>query len=221
MNCRKVSHLLSAYMDAELPGFEHRQVHEHIGRCEDCAHEYQSLLQMKRLLAGMRMREPQADLPGRILNHIHTQHANSRSDWLSNWWSMLNGWMEIQIPRRASLPIAASIAFAGVVYASCIIDRSEEIAFRRDTADAGFHTMPSAMVAELQPAQASAPDNLYPTQDYHFQPPISYAGAQTVGNRFINPPVFESTQSPLRRYPNQRQRQLAPSLNLLGQQGQR
>ena len=44
MNCNKVSNLLSAYMDGELLGFEHRLIHQHISRCAECSAEYEELL---------------------------------------------------------------------------------------------------------------------------------------------------------------------------------
>ena len=71
MNCRKVNHLLSAYMDGELPGVEHRQIREHLMHCVECCQEYEALLRMKRLLAQMGLREPQNSLATRIVRHIH------------------------------------------------------------------------------------------------------------------------------------------------------
>lgn len=152
MNCRKVSHLLSAYMDAELPGVEHRQVHEHIAHCDDCAKEYHALLRMKRLLAGMRVREPQADLPHRIISHIHTQNQHTRT---SPWWWTLRGWLELNVSKRAALPVVASMAAMAVIYLSVAIDHSNEIA---------FHPTPPGVtrLPEEQPEIASVP----PIQNY-------------------------------------------------------
>ncbi len=73
MNCSKVSHMLSAYMDGELQGVEHRLVHQHLTHCSKCAKEYSGLLQMKRLLSGMRMRESDGDLAASIIEKVHSQ----------------------------------------------------------------------------------------------------------------------------------------------------
>ena len=47
MNCRKVSHLLSAYMDGELAGVENLQIRQHLSNCDDCNDEYEELLGTK------------------------------------------------------------------------------------------------------------------------------------------------------------------------------
>ncbi len=85
MNCRKVNQFLSAYMDGELPGVEHRQIYEHLNRCQDCQREYDSLLQMKRMLGSMRTAHPALDLQTRIAYAIsweETQEANRTPDMI-------------------------------------------------------------------------------------------------------------------------------------------
>ena len=66
MNCNKVSQLLSAFMDGELLGYEHRLIHQHLQRCSECRVEYEELLQMKRLLSAMRVCEPCHQLAANI-----------------------------------------------------------------------------------------------------------------------------------------------------------
>ncbi len=66
MNCRKVNQYLSAYMDGELRGVEHRQIFEHLSRCPECEQEYASLLQMKRMLGSMRTVSPSRELQAKI-----------------------------------------------------------------------------------------------------------------------------------------------------------
>ena len=148
MNCRKVSHLLSAYMDGELPGVEHRQIHEHLGQCPDCAQEYRGLLQMKRLLAGMRVREAQTDLPVRIIQQVHAQDTGSRTQAGSSWLDSIARLLTSQNPRPQALALAASFAIVGIVYASYAIDRSEQIV---------WHATTPAEIARLQPAPVSDP----------------------------------------------------------------
>jgi anti-sigma factor RsiW len=58
-------------MDGELPGVEHRQVYEHLHRCEECEREYATLLQMKRMLGSLRVQEPRPELPEMILRRVN------------------------------------------------------------------------------------------------------------------------------------------------------
>lgn len=73
MNCRNVLHLLSAYMDGELRGVEHRLVHDHLARCPECDAEYQDLLLTKRLLGRMRLQMPREELSALILQRISAE----------------------------------------------------------------------------------------------------------------------------------------------------
>ena len=73
MNCRNVLHLLSAYMDGELRGVEHRLVHDHLARCPECDAEYQDLLMTKRLLGRMRLQMPREELSELILQRISAE----------------------------------------------------------------------------------------------------------------------------------------------------
>lgn len=89
MNCRKVNQLLSAYMDGELCGVDQRQVFEHLARCPECDQEYQSFLQMKRMLGCMRTQQPSPDLQARIsyaLTWEENQAANRTPSML--WMRM-------------------------------------------------------------------------------------------------------------------------------------
>lgn len=79
MNCRKVTQLLSAYMDGELRGVEQRQIFEHLTRCAECNQEYESFLQMKRMLGCMRTQQPSRDLQARISYAVTWEEAHSAS----------------------------------------------------------------------------------------------------------------------------------------------
>ena len=62
----------------ELRGIEHRQVFEHISRCTECSHEYESFLQMKRMLGCMRTQHPSLDLQERISYAVTWEERNRR-----------------------------------------------------------------------------------------------------------------------------------------------
>ena len=174
MNCRKVTHFLSAYMDGELPGVEHRQIHEHIAQCPDCAKEYHGLLQMKRLLAGMRLREPQVDLPARIISQIHTQQDAQSVKTRTSWKGLITRWIAMPAPRQSVMALAASLAACGIIYASYAIDHSEQIV---------WHTTTPADIARLQPAPAG------PSEAPTFTP----RGGTQIGSSNWLPADYEST----------------------------
>ncbi|MDE2126119.1 MAG: zf-HC2 domain-containing protein [Armatimonadetes bacterium] len=77
MNCRKVRAYLSAYIDAELRGHEHQLVGAHLRTCSSCREEYERLLQVKRLLGRMPVRDCAPDLASRI-----SQYARVRTPLL-------------------------------------------------------------------------------------------------------------------------------------------
>lgn len=81
MNCRKVSSSLSAYIDGELAGVEHRMIFDHLAFCSDCADEYEGLLKMKRMVSMLKIREPLASLPTSIINRVEEERQHPRS-WL-------------------------------------------------------------------------------------------------------------------------------------------
>ena len=89
MNCRKVNQLLSAYMDGELRGVEHRQVFEHLARCPECLEEYESFLQMKRMLGVMRTHQPSADLEARIAYSVTWDETQAASRTPGMIWMRL------------------------------------------------------------------------------------------------------------------------------------
>ena len=81
MNFNKVSQLLSAYMDGELMGYEHRHIHQHLHRCRECRTEYEDLLQMKRMLSAMRMREPAHEMTVSILHRLTAEESAADFRW--------------------------------------------------------------------------------------------------------------------------------------------
>ena len=93
MNCRKVNQLLSAYMDSELPGIEHRQIRSHLAACSPCRDEYEALLQTKRLLAGLQILAPRPDFAAEISRNIERYGESPMSPRFtrralgSPWWT--------------------------------------------------------------------------------------------------------------------------------------
>lgn len=62
MNCRRVSSLISAYMDGELTGVEMLQIRRHLDDCPACTSQYESLRSTKQLLSRLPYPEPRPGL---------------------------------------------------------------------------------------------------------------------------------------------------------------
>ncbi len=158
MNCRKVNHLLSAYMDGELPGVEHRQIHEHLARCPECAEEYAGLLRMKRLLAGMRVREPRTDLATRIVEQVHRSQETPRIGPIVRWTEQVGVWWKAAAPSPPALALGAGLAIIGVIGVSHIVENREPIHWNPVTASV-LANQPLAPESPLAP-QDSDPVHL-------------------------------------------------------------
>lgn len=100
MNCNKVSNLLSAFMDGELLGYEHRLIHQHLQRCAECQAEYEELLQMKRLLAAMRLKYPNKRLATSIVQRIELEADEPAAVGFGN--------LRVPIPAFRSRPLVYS-----------------------------------------------------------------------------------------------------------------
>ena len=111
MNCRQVNHLLSAYIDGELPGHDYRAVAKHLTNCTDCHSEYHSLVQTKRLLTALRMKQPTGDLASAVIANVHQSGARvkSRQTWSSRGMIFSN-------MLQAGFLGAGVLFLAGVIY---------------------------------------------------------------------------------------------------------
>ena len=107
MNCSKIQNLLSAYMDGELTGEEQLLIRRHLGECEACAEEHESLLTTKRMIACLSIRQPSENLEHLILGALAEEDAHSkRRSPLMAWW--------------LTLPLNRRLQFASV-FAACAL----------------------------------------------------------------------------------------------------
>lgn len=83
MSCSRVNHLLSAYIDNELPGVEQMMVRQHLRQCDACRDEYESLLWTKRLLSSLSAQKPSPGFENHLLEVIakEEEHPAQRSVW--------------------------------------------------------------------------------------------------------------------------------------------
>ncbi|MDH7601990.1 MAG: zf-HC2 domain-containing protein [Armatimonadota bacterium] len=90
MNCRKVTNLVSAYIDGELTGAEMLAIRRHLSECAECAKEYESLRSLKQAMARLRTAVPRKDLAAVVIAKIEEQHS-ARSRKFGIWMSKLAG----------------------------------------------------------------------------------------------------------------------------------
>lgn len=80
MNCWRVQHLLSAYIDSELTGTEMIAVRHHIDSCEACKREYASILAVKKCLGLMATKRPVSkDLANKICSRVSYERSNQHA----------------------------------------------------------------------------------------------------------------------------------------------
>ena len=116
MNCNKVSHLLSAFMDGELLGYEHRLIHQHLQRCRECRTEYEELLQMKRLLAAMPVCEPGRKLAATIVQRVSEDESDSPGINLGDWRVALPGLRGRPLVYSPFVGLGVGITFFGMMF---------------------------------------------------------------------------------------------------------
>lgn len=71
MHCRRISGLLSAYLDAELSDEEMGGVSAHLDRCAACRQELEELRETKRLLASLVGKTPRIELERLLVTRAH------------------------------------------------------------------------------------------------------------------------------------------------------
>lgn len=121
VNCRKVSNLLSAYMDCELPGVEQLMIRDHLKACESCCDEYESLLFTKRLLCGLRMKEPAESLESRIRRSVAAEgHRPNPESAAQSMWARLAAWWQV-LAYAQKLRYSVVFALSSVVIAATVI----------------------------------------------------------------------------------------------------
>jgi hypothetical protein len=160
-------------MDGELPGVEHRQIHEHLAQCEECRVEYASLLQTKRLLAALRIQEPRPELPTVILHQITLEQSRMVDRSPLAWFQeRKQRFLEVLLqevkPSSRTLALGVGLAVVGIVFASRAIDASDDVPasgrFQWTHTDlASMGLPPAASLDSVSPKLTGAPFNMTPS----------------------------------------------------------
>ena len=126
MNCRHICNYLSAYIDGELNGVDHRSVHEHLARCQSCAEEHFSLLQTKRLLERMRVQEPCVTLSNIILHRIDVEENRWNTQGVFAWWSVFSERLQSPVSSFTLVATGSSLALVGFMMLTLLPESSED-----------------------------------------------------------------------------------------------
>jgi len=101
MNCGKVQNLLSCYIDRELPGVDMLSIQRHLDGCYECRREYQTLLQVKRLLSELPVVSPPVSLEHQLVEKVFSSPIPA-------------GRWGVSIPRRWMRPLAVAAALGAI-----------------------------------------------------------------------------------------------------------
>jgi len=147
MSCCRANRLLSAFIDDELSGCDKLAVREHLRVCAACREEYESLLSMKRLLAGLSVSEPRPDFEDELLERLHlaaeTEPVRAPATWLRTIG-----------PRWRPAARAALALVAGAAVAALALALSRPIAWSDREVRAANLLVPTAPSAERAPRLA-------------------------------------------------------------------
>ncbi len=105
MNCRKVTNLMSAYVDGELTGFEMLEIRRHLSECPDCSLEHDSMRAMKQAVARLRTVAPREDFATAILSRLDEVEIPSYQRLINSVASFAH---------RKLSPVAAALAASGI-----------------------------------------------------------------------------------------------------------
>ena len=154
MNCRRVSNLLSAYMDAELAGAEMLEIRAHLDRCPTCLSEYESLLHTKRLLGSLALRMPRTDFET-TLTASAERAAHPVMRWMPSW---LAAWRDGIVAPVRPRPVVTALALsvAGLLLATVRLETSQEVRRATPVAYPRYEVYPT-YVGQLSVRQHAPP----------------------------------------------------------------
>jgi hypothetical protein len=106
MNCRRVSSLISAYIDGELTGVEMLEIRDHLKSCRSCTLQYESLRYTKQLLSHLAYAQPRVGLAQRICSQLEVVHVPAYQRFLNR---------VLSLSRSRLTPVAVGCAAIGAV----------------------------------------------------------------------------------------------------------
>ncbi|MCL5670408.1 MAG: zf-HC2 domain-containing protein [Acidobacteria bacterium] len=107
MNCRRVTNLLSAYVDGELAGVEMLEIRRHLSECEECTQEYEDVRFTKHALSQLANISPRADFAASI-------SARLDEVTVSPYQKIFN--CAVRYAHNRLSPVTAALAAIGVAF---------------------------------------------------------------------------------------------------------
>lgn len=141
MNCRRVSSLMSAYIDGELTGDEMLEIRRHMHDCGSCMLQYESLRQMKQMLFRLPYAVPRAGFLDEMVARLDTIETPYYQRLYHRIWSY---------GRAHVTPVAAGCAALGAVFFFLVSNPGgshEQIAFNYPAYNQSSMIMPPAHMA--------------------------------------------------------------------------
>jgi|YelNatPaOPRAMG01_1025707.scaffolds.fasta_scaffold06628_6 hypothetical protein len=113
VNCRRVCHLLDAYIDGEVNRFDRISIREHLKNCPDCQREYDSIMETKNIMSSLPVINPREDFEEDLISNLKLdQPAYASCSYLYKW----AGYFE-----QPKMKLRLSIAAATVSVALAIV----------------------------------------------------------------------------------------------------
>lgn len=178
MNCRRVSSLLSAYLDAELTGAEMLEVRAHLEACRACRAEHESLQQTKHLLASLALRAPRPEFESLLRTDLERSLAFPFAlRWLPASWLLAwrDGAVGLSLPRPRPLMAAAALSLTTLFLASATVHSPSAKPDQEQSPRPALAPTP-----QLYPSYTSYTSYTFvPTVPLAQPPPLVWTGAQS------------------------------------------
>jgi len=104
MNCRRITNLLSAYMDGELTGVEMLEIRRHLSDCPDCAEEHAAMLFTKQAVSRLANVTPRKEFVARLMVSLDQVR-------IPHYQRVFNSFARTMHKRFS--PVAAALAVSG------------------------------------------------------------------------------------------------------------
>lgn len=108
MNCRRVSNLISAYVDGELTGAEMLEIRRHLSDCRECSEEYELVRGVKSAVSRLRTVSAPEHLAASIVARLDDISVPPYQKALNRLFGFAS---------RKLSPVAAALAVSGVALA--------------------------------------------------------------------------------------------------------
>jgi hypothetical protein len=115
MQCKKVIHLFSPFVDGELMIEEEDRIEQHLDGCPQCRTEYTKLRNMMSLMGQLPEEDPGEEFSRQVMRRIRTADKKSLLEDSIPWRERLAQWFALQAAPRPIFGMAATLVLGIVV----------------------------------------------------------------------------------------------------------